>query len=140
MLFISSRIGVENDNVGANAFEPNNAAACRRVGHEVVALILTGIRFRIEKRRRKLVAARCRIKNRIFNELALAMVRPRGRSWPKESPKLAHHVSMALRQTGSLCKRAQAIALVLHFRPCFAHNAELSIVPGSPAARTATWV
>src|SRR5579859_6583827 len=53
MLFASSRISVENDTVAGNAFEPKNEPACGRVGHEVVALILTGIRVRIGKRRRE---------------------------------------------------------------------------------------
>src|SRR5690348_2702495 len=54
MLFASSRISVENDTVCTNAFEPKNDAACRTVGHEVVAFILTAIRAGAPKRRKKI--------------------------------------------------------------------------------------
>ena len=54
MLFASSRISVENDSVGPNAFEPKNDPACGELRHEVEVFILTGIRATAAKRRKKI--------------------------------------------------------------------------------------
>lgn len=69
MLFASSRISVENDSVGPNAFEPKNDPACGELRHEVEVFILTGIRGAAAKRRNKVHATSCWSKACSFIEL-----------------------------------------------------------------------
>src|SRR5215472_1494088 len=133
MLFASSRISVENVTAGPKIPKRFKAPegqlakaepACLAVGHEFVAFILTAIRARVRKRRRKrsetLITPRCLR----FNGLQRA---------PEQS-----HPCSARHQGVREDKLTRGLSLMLHCPVCFARSAALSIEPGSPTAPTAT--